>query len=109
MDTMEKDVEFFSVENKQKNEQVVEFCHTAMCVVSGCIAGIMGLTGLSGFALMLVLYLVTAVAVLSVKLKNDVGTYFNSGVFSFIFGGVSSHLLSFILFWTLSYGLIHIY
>ncbi|DBA01883.1 TPA: hypothetical protein N0F65_006031 [Lagenidium giganteum] len=109
MEALGKDVEFFSIENMQNNEKVVEFCHTAMCVMSGCIAGIIGLTGLSGFALMMALYLVTAVMVLVFKMNGNVKEYFNASTPGFVLGGVFSHSLSFILFWTLSYGLVHIY
>lgn len=104
-----KDVEFFSMENVQKNEQAVEFCHTAMCVVAGCIAGITGMTGLSGFAFLAAMYIVTATALWVFKLRMDVKVYFNTNTPAFIFSGVFSQALSFILFWTLSYGLVHIY
>ncbi|TMW69661.1 hypothetical protein Poli38472_001817 [Pythium oligandrum] len=109
MEEMDKDVEFFSMESMKHNEQLVDFCRTAMCVVSGCIAGVMGLQGLSGFALMVALYVVTSLALLVFKLGFDLKTYFNIGLVGFVFSGLFGHLLSYILFWTLSYGLVHIY
>ncbi|GLD95566.1 hypothetical protein PINS_up004243 [Pythium insidiosum] len=109
MDELEKDVEFFSVESMQHNEQLVDFCHTSMCVIAGSIAGVIGLTGLSGFALMVGAYVLTSLALLVFKLQMNVKAYFNLSVVSFIFHGLFGHLLSFILFWTLAYGLVHIY
>ncbi|OQR94047.1 hypothetical protein ACHHYP_01891 [Achlya hypogyna] len=100
--------EFFSMENMAKNEGVVEFTHTAMSVVSGSLAGVMGLTGVQGFVCMVVLYLLTSGALLA-KMGLDVAPYFNMNVASFLFHGIGGHLVSFILFWTLAYGLVHIY
>jgi hypothetical protein len=88
MEAMDKNVEFFSMENMKHNEEIIDYAHTAMCVISGCIAGVMGLTSLTGFALMLSLYMVTP---------------------AFMFHGIGGHVLSFVLFWTLAYGLVHIY
>jgi hypothetical protein len=106
---MDKDVEFFSMEIMKANEEVVDFTHTAMCVISGCIAGVLGLTGLTGFALMVSLYLVTAAALLVFKLRFNVKAYFNLSTPGFLIYGLFGQLLSFILFWTLAYGLVHIY
>lgn len=104
-----KDVEFFSMENMKSNEQTVDFIYTSMCVIAGCMAGVIGLTGLTGFAFLAVAYVLTAVAVWVFKLQTNVKVYFNTSTLSFIFSGVFSQALSFILFWTLSYGLVHIY
>ncbi|CAK4078103.1 unnamed protein product [Aphanomyces euteiches] len=100
--------EFFSVENIQKNESVVEFTQTAMCVVTGSMAGVVGLTAFQGFVFMVVLYLVTSTALLA-KMRFDVETYFNMKWYSFLFYGIGGHFVSFILFWTLGYGMVHIY
>lgn len=105
----DKRVEFFSMENMRKNEAAVEYVHTSMCVLAGCIAGIVGMTGLSGFAFLAAAYVVSAVSVWVFKLGMDVKVYFNTSALSFIFSGVLSQALSFILFWTLAYGLVHIY
>jgi hypothetical protein len=109
MEDLSKDIEFFSMENMQHNEKLIEFCHTSMCVLSGCIAGIVGMTGLSGFTFMMAMYLMTGLAMLFLKMGSDLKVYSNSNCFSFLLGGVFGHGLSFILFWTLSYGLVHIY
>ncbi|KUF85559.1 hypothetical protein AM587_10004450 [Phytophthora nicotianae] len=94
----DKKVEFFSMENMKNNEKAVEYVHTSMCVIAGCIAGITAAA-----------YVSTAASIWVFKLGMDVKVYFNTNAFSFIFAGVLSQALSFILFWTLSYGLVHIY
>ncbi|TDH70151.1 hypothetical protein CCR75_001635 [Bremia lactucae] len=105
----DKKVEFFSMEIMKNNEKAVEYIHTSMCVIAGCMAGIMGMTGLQGFAFLAAIYVATAISIWVIKLGMDVKVYFNTSVMSFIVGGVLSQALSFILFWTLSYGLVHIY
>ncbi|KAI9917154.1 hypothetical protein PsorP6_012510 [Peronosclerospora sorghi] len=105
----DKKVEFFSMENMKNNEKTVDYVHTFMCVIAGCIAGITGMTGLQGFVFLAAVYVFTAVAIWVFKLGRNVHIYFNTSTFSFLFSGVMSQALSFILFWTLSYGLVHIY
>ncbi|KAF0700171.1 Aste57867_9299 [Aphanomyces stellatus] len=104
----EEGQEFFSVENVQKNESVVEFAQTAMCVVTGSIAGVVGLTAFQGFVFMVALYVLTSASLLA-KMGFDVETYFNMKWYSFLFYGIGGHIVSFILFWTLGYGMVHIY
>lgn len=40
----------FSEAASRNNNALVEYCRTSACALSGCTAGIMGLTGLQGFA-----------------------------------------------------------
>ena len=110
MDALQdKKVDFFSMDNMKSNEKAVEYVHTSMCVIAGCIAGITGMTGLQGFLFLATAYVFTAIALWLFKLNMDVHVYFTTSTFAFIFAGVMSQSLSFILFWTLSYGLVHIY
>lgn len=102
------EVEFFSIENMQNNEKVFNFCHTFMCIVAGSVAGIVGLTGLSGFFLFALAFLITAVAILF-RMRFQLAEYTNQKLHSFLLQGIASHGLSFVLFWTLSYALVHIY
>ncbi|CAI5735029.1 unnamed protein product [Hyaloperonospora brassicae] len=105
----DKKVDFFSMDNMKHNEKAVEYVHTAMCVVAGCIAGVSGMTGLQGFGFLALADVVTALALWLAKLGRDVPVYFTTSTFAFVFAGVMSQALSFILFWTLAYGLVHIY
>lgn len=106
---MNTNVEVFSMENMQKNYKVFNFSHTFMCIISGCIAGISGLTGVSGFILFLLAFVGTSCGLL-LKMKMQLKDYTNSSkLHEFVFLGISTHGLSYVLFWTLSYALVHIY
>jgi hypothetical protein len=43
------------------------------------------------------------------KLTGDISTYFPTKWYAFLLAGVANHVLSFLLFWTMGYTLIHIY
>ena len=47
--------------------------------------------------------------ILVVKMGGSVSKYQAGSTFGFLVGSAGSHLLSFLLFWTLSYALVHIY
>lgn len=102
-------VEFFSMDNMKNNTTVFTFCHTFMCIVGGCIAGIMGLNGINGFVFFGLLFSITSLG-LFVKMNFDVKAYSNaSNYITFAFQGIGGHVLSYILFWTLANSLVHIY
>ena len=120
-----------------RNKRSVDRVHTILAIFIGLAAGILGLTGLRGFAAFAAALVVVAgawppahvprwsaphlvpipmcaglcgaVSVLLVKMGGDVTTYFPTSFFGFLFGGMFDHLMSFLLFWTLSYALVHIY
>lgn len=91
----------------RNNASVIDYCRTSLSALSGCTAGILGLTGLYGF----IFYFITAMA-LSVTLLLKAGRswkkYFTSRstlLTSGIFGG----LFTYVLFWTFLYGMVHVY
>ena len=43
------DIVSYSEAAVRNNAAVVEYCRTSMCALSGCTAGILGLTGFIGF------------------------------------------------------------
>lgn len=58
----------------------------------------------------LVFYLLTSLGLLfKMKLTGDISTYFPTKWYAFLLAGVANHVLSFLLFWTMGYTLIHIY
>jgi hypothetical protein len=81
---------------------------TLLTLVAGGCAGILGLTGLEGAVMYLVVYFVAS-AILLVFMKFDSKLYTNLSPFAFITQGMDKYGLSFVLFWTLLYGLVHIY
>lgn len=79
-----------------------------MYITSGTIAGILGLTGMKG----LYLFLAALIAMngsLFVKMRFSLEEYTTIPLSSFLTSGAKSHCMSYVLFWTLFYALVHIY
>lgn len=78
-----------------------------MAIVSGMAAGIMGLTGLLGFAIFLLTTCILSV-LMFFKMGGQPKPYFKKPeeVWS---EGVMAAMMSYILFWTLFYDIVHIY
>lgn len=63
-----------------------------------------------GALVFLVFYLLTSLGLLlKMNLTGDVSTYFPTKWYAFLLADAANHLLSFLLFWTMGYTLIHIY
>ena len=106
-----------------------------MSCFSGCVSGVLGLTGLHGFAFYLFAQLVrcghplciplnphkSAVganrksvsqvtsAMLLLKMGFDVKPYYPYGLQGVLTNGITGGALSFMLFWTLFYDICHLY
>ncbi|KAM3569831.1 hypothetical protein VYU27_008080 [Nannochloropsis oceanica] len=93
------------------NNQVVEHVRGLMSIFAGAAAGVLGATGIvQGALAFLVFYLLTSLGLLfKMKLTGDISTYFPTKWYAFLLAGVANHVLSFLLFWTVGYTLIHIY
>mmetsp|Transcript_4060 Transcript_4060/g.10233 ORF Transcript_4060/g.10233 Transcript_4060/m.10233 type:complete len:110 (+) Transcript_4060:99-428(+) len=91
----------------RRNGAAINHIRSFGSVLSGALAGIIGLTGVNGFAL----YIVFS-AILSVLLRGHCGTdvslYFASP-WSVYTDGILGGLFTYLLFWTLVYGMVHIY
>ena len=89
------------------NENTLEQCRTSVSALSGCVAGILGLTSYKGF-----LFYAFSIFFLSfliyLYIRNDHRTYFTSLNHIFIYG-VFNGLLTYVLFWTFLYGMVHVY
>ena len=104
-----KPQEFISPENLGNNPQVVNYCRTFLSIIAGCVTGVLGFTGMYGFLCYLVLYATVSLA-LCARMKWDLNMYLpGTSVPNFLLECVSGQGMSFMLFWTLSYGLVHIY
>lgn len=94
------------------NTRAVHYVRSLMFVYSGSAAGVLGLTGLYGFGLYLFVYFVVSVALL-VRMSvqgGSVDRYFlATAVPAFVWSGVAGQLVTYILFWTLTYALVHLY
>ena len=80
---------------------------TFMSIIGGVIAGILGFTGLSGFILYFLIMAITSVGLIA-KAGFQVHSYFDSWN-QIILDGFLGGLLSFVLFWTFSYDIVHIF
>lgn len=90
------------------NIRNLETFHISLAIVAGIVAGILGLTSLRG------LYLFLGVAVLSLvgllaKMKFDSGKFVVGSILQFEFSMFSGQVLTYILFWTFAYAIVHLY
>jgi hypothetical protein len=108
---LDGDVEFFNQENLMKNMKMVTFVRTIVVIAGGVVTGILGYTGLAGFVCYLLVFMAGSLVLLS-KMGFKPSQYTSSGSLNaFMFDGVMSQqlTLSFLLFWTLFFALVHIY
>ncbi|KPJ05188.1 Transmembrane protein 93 [Papilio xuthus] len=91
----------------RNNAAVVEYCRTSMAALSGSTAGVLGLTGLYGFA-----FYVFAVVILwlmfMIKAGSNWNKYYKSRQ-SLLTSGFFGALFTYVLFWTFIYGMVHVY
>ncbi|XP_060807067.1 ER membrane protein complex subunit 6 [Amyelois transitella] len=91
----------------RNNAAVVEYCRTSMAALSGSTAGILGLTGLYGFA-----FYVFAVVSLWVMFMLKAGPKWHNYYISrqsVLTNGFFGALFTYVLFWTFIYGMVHVY
>ena len=99
--------EIYSDSAVRYNDYLLEYCNTTMSALSGCAAGVIGFTGLNGF----IFYFLCALA-LSFLLIGYLGPsckkYFITKqriVTATLWSGIQTYLL----FWTFSFGMVHVY
>ncbi|XP_021739904.1 ER membrane protein complex subunit 6-like [Chenopodium quinoa] len=98
---------YINAENVQSNMKVIYYSRTFMSIVGGIIAGILGFTGLTGFIFYFLVMAVTSVG-LTAKAKFSIHTYFDSWN-RILLDGFLGGLMSFVLFWTFAYDIVHIF
>ncbi|XP_065863862.1 uncharacterized protein [Euphorbia lathyris] len=101
------DLQTFSAENMQSNMKVIYYSRTFLSIIGGVIAGILGFTGLFGFIFYFLVMAITSIGLIA-KAKFSVHSYFDSWnriILDGFFGG----LMSFVLFWTFAYDIVHIF
>eukprot|EP00850_Spirogloea_muscicola_P015410 SM000117S25530 [mRNA] locus=s117:432074:433584:+ [translate_table: standard] len=94
-------------ENVQNNVRILYYSRTFLSIFGGVAAGILGLTGLAGFFFYILVMLLSSVAVL-LKARLDVGAYFPSWQ-QLVLDGIGQGMMSYVLFWTLAYDIVHIF
>jgi hypothetical protein len=91
-----------------QNQNIITRCRSLFSAISGSAAGILGLTGLSGFYFYIITSIIMSILLWTLKANGQPTRYFRS-TRQVIWDGVPGGLLSFVLFWTLLYGIIHVY
>ena len=105
-----KDEVGFSMEAMNINMRQLMSMRTITFIAGGIICGILGLTGLLGAVFYIVLNMIAAVSVMLVTGFNPNSYFMVSNVGLLMIDLVNfNHILSFILFWVLSYALVYIY
>lgn len=92
----------------QSNMKTMMMVKAILTVAGGIVTGILGFTGLAGFAVYAVVQAI-AVVVLLLKAGGDLGKYWQASAFSLWTGSLLEQLVTFIMFWTLAFALVHIY
>ncbi|XP_010671784.2 uncharacterized protein LOC104888484 [Beta vulgaris subsp. vulgaris] len=101
------DAVVINAENMTNNTKVIYYSRTFMSIIGGVIAGILGFTGLGGFIFYLMVMAVTSVG-LTAKAKFSIHSYFD-GWNRVLLDGFLGGLMSFVLFWTFAYDIVHIF
>eukprot|EP00048_Salpingoeca_helianthica_P009941 m.142665 g.142665 ORF g.142665 m.142665 type:complete len:103 (+) comp14975_c0_seq2:66-374(+) len=90
-----------------KNMAIISQSRTLASILFGCAAGILGLTSLKGFAF----YAIFS-AIFSGLLFVVVGpksSQFFASMRSVVWDGITDGMLTFVLFWTLLYAMVHLF
>jgi len=75
-------------------------------IIAGCGSGIIGMTGLLGFLPYFITYAIIS-GLVWIKMQGKPLVFFQSE--NALWDGIFTGLLSYVLFWTLSYDIVHIY
>eukprot|EP00035_Acanthoeca_spectabilis_P007520 m.137645 g.137645 ORF g.137645 m.137645 type:complete len:107 (+) comp13983_c0_seq4:79-399(+) len=96
----------YDLNNVRRNTAAINDIRSFGSVLSGVLSGIMGLTGLNGFALYLVFSIILS-GLIRVFCGSNMSMYFAKpwSVYTDVLGG----LFTYLLFWTLVFGLVHVY
>jgi hypothetical protein len=103
-----------SQESMMVNIMNINYVRSLMAIVGGLCAGILGLTSLYGLAFYVTCHVLTSLALLN-KMKFQLHDFAPNtasdlkSIITWAFKGMGEQALSFILFWTLSVAVVHIY
>lgn len=89
------------------NENSLEQCRTSVSVLSGCVAGIIGLTSYKGFIFYAFSMFLLSVLIF-IFIRNEHRKFF-TGLKHVFVNGFLNGLLTYVLFWTFLYGIVHVY
>ena len=90
------------------NLNAVDGCRSYLTLFGAVGAGVVGATGLRGLLFFVGTYVLGSIALLTRMRCNPVD-YTSESLTKFVIMGAPGYALSFVLFWTLAYALVHIY
>ena len=90
------------------NLNAVDGCRSYLTLFGAVGAGVVGATGLRGLLFFVGTYVLGSVALLT-RMRCNPTDYTSESLTKFVIMGAPGYALSFVLFWTLAYALVHIY
>ncbi|KAI8888513.1 DUF786-domain-containing protein [Backusella circina FSU 941] len=93
--------------NVMHNTRQLQYIRSCFAAIAGSAAGILGLTNLNGFLFYGVSWLILSGLLLLTR--KNINKHFINGYKDIVLDGAMGGLLSFVLFHTLLYGLVHLY
>uniref|UniRef100_A0A7S2XA63 ER membrane protein complex subunit 6 n=1 Tax=Lotharella oceanica TaxID=641309 RepID=A0A7S2XA63_9EUKA len=99
--------ELMSTQRIAHNVKVIHFCRILISIVVGAACGIIGYTGIRGFLFFILSWIGTSLSYF-VRTGWDTEKYFTS-TWLLVTHDLFQGTLSFMLFWTLFYDIVHIY
>lgn len=100
--------QMYSQQPFSNNINNLSWLRAVMAIVSGVCAGILGLESLWGFMFYLVTSVLLSASIWITRIEGKPELYFNN-ISILAMHDVFSNLVSYVLFWTLFYGLMHVY
>ena len=99
----------FDFHAQLQNVQKMESIRSFMGIVNGCCAGILGLTNEMGILFFVGMHMVVSVCLL-VRVGGKLERYRKGvGLVGFFTEGLQTCFMSYMLFWTLFYGLVYLF
>ena len=100
-----------SVEILVRNMKAIDRIRCWMCIFSGLVCGLIGITGINGFIFYIFTYIFVSFFIILGKMGGigSLSKYTNSKFLPFLLQDSANHALSFTLFWTLFYTLVYVY
>ncbi|CAI7918886.1 unnamed protein product, partial [Closterium sp. NIES-54] len=94
-----RDIERYAGRSNNKGKPYGKSCRTYLAIIAGVVAGILGLTGISGFLCYIFVMALGAVG-LFIKTGFHINKYFDTWQRIGGMDGLTQGAMSFVLFWT---------
>ena len=92
-----------------RNLQAAAIARTLLAVLAGVAVGVLGVTGSAGWAVYALQHAAASLLLLQLARWRPADVWPQSSAFDVVVGAASEQALSYVLFWTISFALAHIY